>query len=293
MGAKILVTGATGTVGTEVVKQLVATGVAVRAAVRSIEKAEETFQNPLIEFVEFDFEDPATLDAAFIGIEKLFLITPFTDDQMDTETMLVGAAKKHGIAHIVKLSAAGSEESPGIKLTRWHREAERKIEASGISYTFLRCVPFMQNFINYFPPEDDKIQMPLGNGTVSFIDVGDIARVALQVLTKQGHGGKIYTLTGPKALSIGEVAQTLSRISGRTISYVDLPEKEQQRAMVEMGMPEWMADTMMELHQFCKTGHSAAVTTTILELTGQKPTTFADFAEKHKHEIFHQHMHHA
>lgn len=282
MEPKILVTGATGTVGTEVVKQLAESGVEVRAAVRSIEKAEKKFRHPNVESVEIEFNDPESLDAAFKGIEQVFLLTPFTDDQVDFAHMLVEAAHEHGVQHIVKLSVAGADLDPGIQFGRWHRETERCIKASGIPYTFLRPGSFMQNFINYFPPEGGKIQLPLGEGKVSYIDVRDIAAVAAKALTEKGHEGKIYTLTGPEALSVAEVAEILSKVLGKHIEYVDVPEEEERHSMIEMGMPEWMADAMMELHRFGKAGHAAAVTDTVERITGKKPKTFLEFAKDYE-----------
>lgn len=281
MKPKILVTGATGTVGTEVVRQLAESGVKVRAAVRSMEKAEKKFRHPNVESVEIDFNDPASLDAAFKGIEKLFLLTPFIDDQVDIGGMLVDAAKVHGVQHIVKLSVAGAEREPGFYLGRWHRETERHIEASGIPYTFLRPGSFMQNFINYFPPEGGKIQLPLGQGKGSYIDVRDLAAVAVKVLTEKGHEGKAYTLTGPQSLSVSEVAEILSKVTGRRIEYVDIPEEEERHSMIEMGMPEWMADSMMELHRTTKSGQATTVTDTVERILGRKPKSFVEFAKDH------------
>jgi uncharacterized protein YbjT (DUF2867 family) len=282
MEPKILVTGATGTVGTEVVRQLAESGVAVRAAVRSIEKAEKKFKHPNVESVEIDFNDPESLDVAFKGIEKLFLLTPLTDDQVDFGRMLVEAAKKHGVRHIVKLSVAGAEREPGFYLGRWHRETERYIESSGIPYTFLRPGSFMQNFINYFPPEGGKIQLPLGQGKGSYIDVRDIATVAAKALTEKGHEGKAYTLTGPESLSVAEVAEILSKVMDKHIEYVDVLEESERHSMIEMGMPEWMADAMMELHRITKSGNAAAVTDTFERVTGKKPRTFMEFAKDHE-----------
>lgn len=151
MHTTILVTGATGTVGREVVKQLsmLDGDIRVRAGVHSVIKGENLKRLPDVEIVEMDFEEPESLHAAFTHADKVFMITPFAHDQVEMAKTLVDEAKKAGVKHIVKLSALGAEAEPGIQMGRWHREIEKYVENSGISYTFLRPASFMQNYINY------------------------------------------------------------------------------------------------------------------------------------------------
>jgi uncharacterized protein YbjT (DUF2867 family) len=279
MASTILVTGATGTIGSEVVKALAAKpGVTVRVAVRSAAKAEKLLGANVVP-VDFDYEKPDTIAAAVKGADRVFLLTPFAQNQVELGKLLIDAAKAAGVKHIVKLSAVGADIEPGIQLGRWHRAIEKLIEASGIPYTFLRPANFMDNFIHYYPPAaDGNIYLPLGAGACSYIDSRDIAAVAAAVLTGDGHDGKAYVLTGPAALTTAEAASAIGAASGRDIHFVDVPEAAASKAMLDLQMPGWMVEAMMELHGIVKAGYASATTTLVQELTGHAPRTFADFA---------------
>jgi uncharacterized protein YbjT (DUF2867 family) len=106
----------------------------------------------------------------------------------------------------------------------------------------------MQNFMNYFPPRDGTICLPWGNGKASLVDTRDIAAVAAEALTSDGHEGKTYTLTGPAALGIAEVASILSEVAGREINYVDVPESAARDGMLQAGLPQWQVEPLLELH---------------------------------------------
>lgn len=287
MHTTILVTGATGTVGREVVKQLsILDGdIRVRAGVHSIIKGENLKRLPGVEIVEMDFEDPESLHAAFTHVDKVFLITPFSDDQVHMAKTLVDEAKKAGVKHIVKLSAMGAGAEPGIQLGRWHREIEKYIEASGIAHTFLRPSSFMQNLVTYSADSikhDGKFYQSTGEGRIGYVDTRDIAAVGIEALTGEGHEGKVYDLTGPEALSNYEVAQQLSEVTGRQVEFVDVPEADARQAMEAQGTPEWLTNAMMELHHVYKSGYSNQTTNTVEQVTGRKPHTMRQFLQDHK-----------
>jgi uncharacterized protein YbjT (DUF2867 family) len=284
MSQPILVTGATGTVGSEVVKALVECGHKVRAAAHSLIKGDR-LRHPLVEICEIDFSKPESLEMAFTGVSKAFLITPFADNQVEMARQLVEQAKKCGISHIVRLSASGAEAEPGIQLGRWHREAEKLIEESGIPWTHLRPNSYMQNFIHYQGEsicKNSAIYMPLGEGKISYIDARDIGKVASIILTEDGHYSQAYTLTGPEALSMSEVAHHLSQAIGRAIQYVDVPEADAKQGMTSAGMPAWMVDAMLELNATGKAGYAASIDDSVEKLTGTKPRRFAEFAQENR-----------
>src|SRR6266568_4502535 len=209
MAKTVLVTGATGTVGRDVAKLLSKEGAAVRAGVRHQAKARKQFGAD-IALATFDFEDAASFPGALKDVEKVFLLPPLVPNQVEVTNAFVDAAKPAGVRHIVKLSAIGADASPPYTFGKWHAANEQHIRESGLGFTFLRPNSFMQNFITYFPPRDGAIYLPWGNGTASF--TRDVASVAADVLTSDGHEGKIYTLTGPVALGIADVTRILAGV---------------------------------------------------------------------------------
>jgi uncharacterized protein YbjT (DUF2867 family) len=256
-------------------------GVTVRAAVRSAAKG-GALRRANITPVDFDFGKPETVEAALAGADRVFLCTPFDSGSVGYGKALADAARAAGVKQIVKLSAFGCEMEPGIELGRRHREVEKHIEASGVAYTFLRPNNFMENFLNYYPPAaDGSIYLPWGEGACSFIAAGDIGRVAAVALTTPGHENRAYTLTGPTAFTIAEAARVIAEVSGRAVRYVDVPESAARKAMLDLHMPEWMVDGMMELHAIDKAGYAALVNDAVREITGQAPVAFPAFAAAH------------
>ncbi|GHA70593.1 SDR family oxidoreductase [Pontibacter akesuensis] len=290
MHTTILVTGATGTVGREVIKQLsmLEDDIRVRAGVHSVITGENLKRLPGVEISEMDFENPESLHAAFTHADKLLMIAPFTDDQVTMEKTLVDEAKRTGVKHIVKLSSMGADEEPGILLGRWHREIERYIEDSGINYTFLRPTSFMQNFIEYDAgsiKQEGRFYQPTGEGKVCYVDARDIAAVGVEALLGEGHEGKIYDITGPEALSNYDVAQLMSEVTGKQVEYVDVPEPAAREAMLAQHVPAWMADALLELYGVYRNGNGSQATDTVAQLTGRQPHTMRQFLQDHQEDF--------
>ena len=279
MSKPVLVTGATGTIGRDIAKRLSEGGVSVRAGVRDQAKAKKEL--PDIALVPFDFENEKMFSAALEGVEKVFLLPPLLPNQLELMNRFVDAAKRAGVGHIVKLSAIGIDDETQSTAIKWHGANERHIRESGVAFTFLRPNSFMQNFITYFPPRNGAIYLPWGNGTASFVDTRDIASVAAKALTSHGHGGRIYTLTGPATLGIAEVALILSEVTGREFKYVDVPEAAARDGMLQAGVPPWQVELVLELHAVNKQNRWSAVTSDIEKITGTPPTDFAQFARDH------------
>ena len=257
----------------------------VRAGVHSIIKGENLKRLPGVEIVEMDFEDPGSLHAAFTHVDKVFLLTPFTLDQVQMAKTLIDEARKAGVKHIVKLSVIGADAKPGLQLGQWHHEVEQYIEESGISYTFLRPISFMQNYVNYNADtikEEGKFYGASGDGKMSLVDARDIAAVAVEVLTGEGHEGKAYDITGPEALSNYEVAQLLSEVTGKQVDYIDLTEAAIKQGMTGTGMPDTMANAMVELYTLQKEGKLTQTTDTVEKIVGRKPHTMRQFLQDHR-----------
>jgi uncharacterized protein YbjT (DUF2867 family) len=280
MDKRILVTGATGTIGREVISHLSKKNAAVRAGIRDAAKARAQFGDS-VELTPFNFEDPASHPAALEDVENLFILPPLVPDQVAITIALVDAAKSAGVQHIAKLSVIGADPAAEFTLGKWHGETDEYIRQSGLRFTMLRPNSFMQNFINYFPPRDGVIYLPWGEGKASFVDARDIGAVAAEILTGDTNAGSSYDLTGPEALGITDVAGILSTVAGREIRYADVPEAAARDAMLQAHIPQWQVDALLELHAINKQGLWSAVTSDVEKLTGRSPVSFAEFARDH------------
>jgi uncharacterized protein YbjT (DUF2867 family) len=270
----ILVTGATGKIGQELVKELKAAGAAFRAGARN--PAKVTGMNAVL----FDFDRPETFAGALAGVDVLFLLT---SGGTERETGAVDAAKKAGVRKVVKLSVWGAEEDAFI-IGRLHRSVEQAIEASGMAWTFLRPNGFMQNYSTSSAgliKSQGVIYDSTRDARYSVIDAHDVGVVAAKVLTEPGHEGKAYKLSGPEALSNTEIAEAISRAIGRPVRHVDLPDAEYKKALVGFGMPGAYADAIVDLNAYYRTGAGAPVTPDFERLTGRKPRNFDQFARDH------------
>jgi uncharacterized protein YbjT (DUF2867 family) len=275
----ILITGASGNVGSEVLKQAVAAGLPIRAAYQSRDKANGAPAG--VDAVLMDYTQPDTVRLALRGVEKVFLVGPPVANVADLEGGVVRECRRAGVTHLVKLSALGGRKATFPSL---HRDSEERIEAAGVPYTFLRPNGFMQNVATY-NAETIKTQNAFyaaqGKGGVSHIDIRDIAAVAVRVLSQNHHDGKAYALTGPEALTNDQIAEKLSRATGRVIRYLDLPAAEMKKAMLGAGVPEWSADALLDLQRLYREGGASLVDPTVERLIGRKATTFDQFAREY------------
>ena len=281
----ILITGATGQIGTEVTRELSTARVRFRALVRSVGKA-QAVRSAGGEAVVGDLTDAPTLRTALEGVERLFLLTPPSPEKASIEASVIDEARRAGVRHVVKLSIVGADASPPIALARPHRESERHIEDSGLAYTFLRPNFFMQNYLQYGATIRTLgvVYAPAGAGRHADIDVRDIAAVAARILAEEGHEGRIYELTGPEAQSFADAAHRISTITGRNVRFVDLSPEEGRKAMVGGGIPEWFADALLELYAWFPRGHGttngSAVTLAVEEVLDRPPRSFDQFARE-------------
>jgi uncharacterized protein YbjT (DUF2867 family) len=272
----ILITGASGTVGQEVLNQIAQTGQPIRAAFQSAAKASTAPAS--VETVIMDYNQPETIRAALRDVDKVFLVGPVAPNLPELERKATDEIARSGVRQIVKLSAMGGHAAT---FPRQHQESEDYIKSSGIHHTFLRPNGFMQNMINYNGAtirSQNAFYGSQGEGQVSHIDLRDIAAVAVRVLTEQGHLGKIYTLTGPEAVSNSRIAEILSRTLGREIKYVDLPPEQMKQALVAAGTPEWNADGILDLSELYRTGGSSTVSSDVEQILARKPISFEQFA---------------
>jgi len=280
----ILITGATGTVGSEVVRQLSAKGenIIVKAAARSA--TDNTFEKlNRVQVVQLDYDKPDSLAIALKGVDKLFLLTPFQSNMVDLTSNLVSEAKKAKVKYIAKQSVMGADAEPGITPGRLHRQAEKIIEESGILFTFLRPNFFMQNFVNYYSNlirSQGAFYIPAGDAKVSFVDVRDIAAVAVKSLVNDNQQkGRTYNITGGEALSYGQAAEILSKAVGKKINYVNVTDQDARNGMKDMSMDEWTIKSMIELFEITRAGYVSEISPIVEQVTGNKPITFSQFAK--------------
>ena len=275
----ICVTGPGGTVGSEVITQLESANVPFRAACFSREKAEAARARG-IDAVVIDYNRPETLRVAFQGCDELFLLGPNVLNQTQCELNAIEAALAVGVRHVVKQSVMGAAEE-AYSLAKIHRSVEKAIESSGLVWTFLRPNSFMQNVVTYMGATiraEAACYSASGGAKISHVDVRDIASVAVKTLTEPTHAGQSYTLTGPEALTYDELANELSKVLGRQISHISLPPLDLKQGMLAEGMPEEIADRMLDLERYFREGQGSRITDDIKQVTGRDPRGFPQYA---------------
>ena len=272
----ILITGASGNVGREVLKQISQAGHKVRAAYQTSQKAAEAPTG--VETAIVDFNRPDTLRAALDGIDCVFLVGPVAPNLVELESNATEEIKRAGVPRLVKLSAMGTRAAT---FPRQHAESEDHIKASGVAWTFLRPNGFMQNMVIYNAATvrgQNAFYGSAGDGKVSQVDLRDIGAVAVRVLTEDGHTGKTYTLTGPAALSNSEIAAILSSVLGREIRYVNLLPDQMKQALLGAGVPEWNANGIIDLEALYREGGASTVSPDIEHVLGRKPIAYEQFS---------------
>jgi uncharacterized protein YbjT (DUF2867 family) len=278
MAEKILVIGATGRIGTELIQLLLDQGISVRAATRRAEDITRRWGHR-VESVHFDYDRPETLAPAVRHVEQIFLMARPTDNHSDKAAMpLVNSARQEGVRHIVNLTAMGVEKERTFAL----RQLELYIEESGLPFTHLRPNWFMQNFDSgpFLADIRDTgaLHLPAADAKVSFIDVRDIAAVGLASLTDSRHLCKAYTLTGGEALDHATVMDIISKAAGRVVPYVPLSEEAACSALARAGVPTEVIERWRMFFRKMRAGDCAPVSADVETILGRKPITFVRYA---------------
>ena len=274
----ICITGAGGTVGREVIKQLESAKVPFRAAYFSKKKVNAALAKGL-DAVIIDYNRPETLRVAFQGCDKLFLLGPNALNQTQLELNAVEAAKAVGVQHIVKQSVMGAEDE-AFSLALVHRPVEKAIESSGMTWTFLRPNSFMQNVMTFMSETikaEGAFYSASGMAKIAHVDVRDIATVAVKALTEPTHVGQAYTLTGTEALTYDDLANELSNALGRSITHISLSPEDLKHGMLAEGLPEAIADRMLDLERYYREDQASRITNDIKQVTGHEPRRFAQY----------------
>lgn len=277
----ILVIGSTGTVGSEVVRQLREAGAEVRALVRSEEKGAAA-RAAGAELALGDCSDPASLDAALAGADHLFVVLPGGPDQVALETNAIEAAQRAGGVHVVKLSVVGADPGAPVRFGAAHGEIERVLADSGLPHTLLRPTDFMQNAYGWAGTlRSGQVYTPTPDAQIASVDVRDIAAVAVVALTEPGHEDKVYTLTGPEALTRREQVAALAAAAGVEAETVAVSNDQAREAMLGAGYPEYAVGGLIELNvHVYEPGYAAQTADGVREATGREARSFAAFAQE-------------
>jgi len=277
----ILVTGATGTIGSEVVRQLAARGEKVRALSRDPAKAQVP---PGVETVRGHHRDRASVEAATAGAHTAFLVGVFGPDDAEHDRGLVEAAQAARVRRIVKLSAIGTGDPRLGVIGTWHQHGEEAVRASGLEWTVLRPSAFASNTLSWVPAVREGTPAPnmMGDGRQGVVDPRDIADIAVAALLDAGHSGRTYTLTGPETLSARQQAAVLGEILGRPVPLHDLSPQERREQLLASGLSETYADGLTTAARFLHEGGNDVVTEDVREVLGRPARTYREWAEDHR-----------
>lgn len=291
---RVLVTGATGDIGGLVASGLADHGVSVRVMCRRQEQV-DAFSQRGVEAALGSFEDPRSLRQAMANCEQLFLLPPDGPDQLAHDRVAIDAALQAGVQHVVKISTLDANPRSAIPWARDHALADTHLSASGLAWTRLQPGAFMKNLLTEAAAvRRGWLPQTSGHGATTWIDVADIADVAVRVLTdpslrggRREHG-RAYVLTGTRATSYPEIAETLTEVLGRRVRYLHMPSRLFELVLRAAGTSAWQARGLR--HQFVdvvRKGHDNGrlTSTHVVDILDREPTSWRDFIEQHRDEL--------
>lgn len=268
----ILVTGATGTVGSALVPALRDSSAQVRAMTRNPD-----YTLPGVQTVLADLRDSGSISAAVEGVDAVFLNSPSTEEAAALQMRFLDLTAKAGVPKVVVLSQYGATADSPVRFLRWHAQVEDHLRTLDIRATVLRPNLYLQSLLAFADTiAQGMLAAPIGTAAVSAIDTRDIADAAAAVLTSDVHDGKAYTLTGPRAITHSEIADALSAATGSAIAFQDLPP-EHFAAALENYVPKWQIEGLVEDYAHYSRGEASDVTTAVADLTGRPARDVADF----------------
>lgn len=276
----ILITGATGTIGSEIVRQLAARGERVRAVTRNPETASVPAG---VELVHGDYSDVPGVARALKGAESVFVLGVLGPEHIETDRALIRAARDAGARRIVKLSAIGTGDPALGRVGTWHLPGEEAVRAGGVDWTVLRPSSFASNTLAW--ASAIRAGLPVsnltGSGAQGVVDPRDVAAVATEALLSSAHTGRVYTLTGPELLTTHDQAATLAAALGHPVEVADIAESAAREHMLAAGATAEFADGALAGQAFARAGGNAVVTGDIAEVLGRPPRTYADWVADH------------
>jgi uncharacterized protein YbjT (DUF2867 family) len=272
--SRILIVGASGTVGSELSRLLAAQGETVVKATSRQPSAPDQ--------VRLDLVTGAGLDTALAGVQRAFLLAPPGHTNQDALLApLIDAARAQGLQKVVLMSAMGANADDNAPL----RKAERRLEASGLAWNVIRPNWFMQNFHTFWLhgiQTAGQIFLPTGTAKGSFIDARDIAAVAARLLTRADFDNQAFDLTGPRALDHAEAAAILTHATGKPIGYTEITPEAMLQGLLGAGLPQAYAEFLVVILGYFKAGYAERTTDAVQQITGQAPRTFEQYARDYR-----------
>jgi uncharacterized protein YbjT (DUF2867 family) len=273
----ILITGATGTIGSEVLRLLTERGVPLRAMTRNPTGGDA---------VRADFDDPESLKAAVTGMDSVFLLTAPGGRVPDHDHAMITAAAAAGVRKVVKLSAVGGRpaDDGAAMPSDWHAAGEQALAASDLAWTVLRPSSFASNAVRWAAAVQAGGPVPntTGTGTQGVVDPRDVAAVAVEALLDDRHDGATYTVTGPELLSVPDQVAQLAEVLGRPLEIVDVPVAAMRRAMRDQGLDPSFVDVAVRGQELVRAGGNALVTDDVARVLGRPAGTFRTWASDHR-----------
>jgi uncharacterized protein YbjT (DUF2867 family) len=273
----ILVIGGRSKIGSALIEELSGKGEAVRALVRPGEDKDPPPDGS--ETAVGDLSDLDSLRAAIDGVDRMFLLCGPAEDEVQLNRNAIDVAKEAGVKLLVRSSILGSDPGSEATFIRDHGQCDAYLAESGVPHTIVRPNLFMQNVPQNTTPsigEDGKFYANAGDARISMVDTRDIAAVGAGLLTKGDPSGA-HDVTGPEALSYGDVADKVSSSLGREVTYVDAPDDAVGQALAGFGLGDWLVGGLVDLFQDYRrsgpNGYAAQVTDTVGLLTGRQPRT--------------------
>lgn len=278
----ILVTGASGKVGSEAVRLLAARNQPTRALVRDLSRTPPGLDTDAVEVVTGDFDLPDTLDAAMHGVDTVLLVSPAVPDQ---EIAVIDSAVRHGVDHVVKVTSKATADSP-VDRRRGQARIEAHLAAAGVRHTLLRANAYMQNLLALAPAitRSGGFVMSAGDGQVGMIDARDVAATAAVIAAAPDrHVGRAYLLTGPDLLTYTDVAEALSTVLARPVAYRRTTPDEHRAAMLGAGVPETVATSNAQAFGLIAEGDAAWLSDDVQTITGAHPRNLSTFLHDYLH----------
>lgn len=283
-----MICGATGTIGSQLARELLVRGERVRAVSRR-PAALSSLAEAGADVARVDLEEPSSLPAALEGVSKLFLVGPDVPEFGLRIKPVMAALEGSGVRFVLRYSAFGASSSAPFVLARQHGIAEEHVEAAGIPWAVLQPTFYQDNLIN-FAGEGIRVRGEFygasGPGRTSYVSSADIVAVAATLLQRpEEHHGRRYVLTGGEALSDAELAELVSAVLDRPIRYVDLSPEELAAGMRARGMPGWIVDSLVALEGIKRAGLASAVSPAVSEITGREPETYRAFLARNRERL--------